>query len=152
MGAAHVEGKKPTILRISIVLLSWMMTRFWIMRDNQALHMGLQSDVEVKWADHFYYAEILPILPWRAVVISHIITWNVERIRIMGYDISWRICHIMQCSGNDSSKRYMHLVRSDHCLFFTSGYNTYLQRYDLSYESQILKNWWFNYSKMYSDF
>ena len=28
------------------------------------------------------------------------------------------IGHVIQCSGKDSSKRCMHLVRADYCLFF----------------------------------
>ena len=42
---------------------------------------------------------------------------------MLGKHASWDmtypdIGHLMQCSGKDSSKRYMHLVSYDYCLFF----------------------------------
>ena len=65
---------------------------------SQTLHIRLQRDV-VLWNELTISIMLIFHLFWdeRGVIISHIITWNVERTRIMEMTYP-DICHVMQCS------------------------------------------------------
>ena len=50
------------------------------------------------------------------------------------------------------TKRYMHLVRVDHCSFFINRKNTFLQIKIRAREANIKEKSWFNYSEIYPSF
>ena len=131
-------------LTISIVLHSWMIS-VSSMETEPWLLMGLQRDVV--WWNKLTISNMLIFYLSRQegrVLLFHIITWNVERTRIMGDVISWhRLCNAMWRKRFPQAP-HVHLVRADYCLFFK-----YMIR---AMKDNILQKIWFNYTKMYPSF
>ena len=91
----HTSMAKSQRLTISIVLHSWMIS-VSSMDTEPWLLMGLQR--VVRW-NKLTISNMLTFYLSRQkghVLLSHIITWDVERTRIMGDAISWhRLCNAM---------------------------------------------------------
>ena len=63
------------------------------------------------------------------------------------------IGHVIQCSGKDSSKRCMHLVRADYCLFFKYMIRAMkaniLQNYGLITQKNVYEHYLFNWRYLF---
>ena len=75
-------------------IIRWIWCHQWILSQalHYFLHTGLQRDV-VGWNELTISIMLTFYLSFhgRGVFISHIITWNVEKTRIMGDEISWHM-------------------------------------------------------------
>ena len=91
---------------------------------SQALHTGLLRDV-VGWNELNISIMLTFYLSChdRSVVISHIITWNVERTRL--WEMTYPdICHVMQCWGKSC---VTYILPELTIVFFVNRNNTFLQ-------------------------
>ena len=111
-------------------IIRWFWCHQWTLS-----HTGLQGDVVVvvKWAEHFYYADILSILSWKRC--CHIPYNNMECGENPPPPPSWEmtfpdICHVMQCSVTCISSELT-------TVFFINRHDTFRQIKIIARESKI---------------